>query len=122
MALSHPFLFGEIMKKLILLSPLFLFGCTDGELVSQSYYDRGTVTEISDCSNGKRRSLRCRVETEKVIIRTDITNYPDGIVTVGDEIGYKIDYYEKSKRTSLCKNSWCMSYSVCYSWMPCWDN
>lgn len=81
----------------------------------------GRVLEVRNCNSGKN-SLNCTVQTTTHRWQTDVTDWPGDNVQVGDELGYRFDETRTRKEQWVCRNGMCRAQSICWSWMPCWEN
>lgn len=83
--------------------------------------DWGVVQSIEFVRKVKS-SRYYKVTTDKVVFHeVDVTDFPDGKVTIGDIIFEQNQLQSRVVKTSHCKNDMCLAVASCYSWMPCFD-
>jgi hypothetical protein len=111
-------------KKVVHVAALLLLsGCArEANEASLEIHDfsKGTVKAVDSCDRSKY-SLNCVVETTAWTKRIDVTDYPGEYVAVGDVLWWRNYKYSNRRSQSVCRNDWCTSMSVCYSWMPCYE-
>lgn len=112
-------------KFYLILAILTLLGCKDNTKPDEpvQYLNEywGNVTSLTFVRAGKNSAYFNVVTDKYVFSELDITEFPEGKVIVGDAIFRQTKLSSSSAEINMCKNNTCVSHSICYSLMPCFN-
>lgn len=114
------------MKAIIFcISLILLSGCQPAENQASSgvpmRVDWGKVTKLEFQRAGKS-SAYFKVTTDKFIFEElDITDFPGKKIEIGDQISMLEWVSKKEVSVQYCKANTCISYAICFSWQPCFE-
>ena len=110
------------MKYITLILAVLLFsGCSKSVKQKDAIQKLGIVTSVDNCHKHKS-TKKCDVETDKYhIAGMMVSKFPDGDLFIGDTAFYKTELFTDKAEHLACKNNRCVSYAVCFWWMPCYE-